>query len=65
MFSEWVYGREGDAFWDPGRGTDVGDNEGFSTKGSEFDVDVNEFGEVIEGIDEVTFGASDCKTSSS
>lgn len=65
MLSERVYGREGNAFWDPGRGTDVGDNEGFSTEGSDFDEDVNEFWEIIEEIDDAKLGASACKTSSS
>lgn len=64
MLPERVYGREGDAFCDPGRGTDVGDNEGFSTKENDFDVDVNEFWEIIEGIDDAKLGARACKTSS-
>lgn len=63
MLPERVYGREGDAFWDPGRGTDVGDNRGFSTKENAFDVDVNEFSKMVE-VDDTKLGASACKTSS-
>jgi hypothetical protein len=65
MLPERVYGREGDVFWDPGRGTDVGD-EGPSTGESDFDVvDINELGKIFEGIDDAKLGASARKTSSS
>lgn len=65
MLPELVYGREGDAFLDSGRGTDVEDNESFSTRECDCVVDVNKFGEMIEGIDNAKSDTSACKTSSS
>lgn len=63
MLPEQVYGREGDVFWDPGRGTDIGDG-GPSTGESDFDIDINEFGKMFIGTDDAKLDASARKTSS-